>query len=84
MLPTVMLTPGDRGSEVRALQRTLVWLGYSPGAIDGIYGPKTKHALEAFQTRSKLAADGILGPKTLAALRRTVGRARLDPLHSPG
>ena len=43
-------------------------MGYSPGKIDGHYGPATKRALEKFQKAKKLTADGILGPKTLAAL----------------
>lgn len=72
--PAVILTPGDRGSQVRALQRSLVWLDYSPGAIDGIYGPKTERALETFQARSKLTVDGIFGPKTLTALRKALRR----------
>jgi peptidoglycan DL-endopeptidase CwlO len=76
-----VLTPGDRGPQVQALQRSLVSLGYAPGAIDGIYGPKTEHALEAFQTRSKLTADGILGPETLDALKKALRRPRPSSSH---
>lgn len=36
--------------------------------VDGIYGSKTKNAILAFQSASKLGADGICGPKTWAAL----------------
>lgn len=64
---------------MRALQRSLVRLGYAPDAIDGKYGPKTQKALEAFQTASGLTADGILGPKTLAALKKAVRRPRRAP-----
>lgn len=81
--PPVVLTPGDHGSEVRALQRSLVGLGYSPGTIDGIYGPKTEHALKAFQAASGLATDGVLGPKTLAALKEAVRHPRQGLPHGP-
>jgi hypothetical protein len=37
-------------------QRWLTKLGYNPGLIDGIYGPKTKKAIQNFQV------DNILNP----------------------
>lgn len=80
MPPAGALAPGDRGPEVRALQRSLVRLGYLPGAIDGSYGPKTEHALEAFQSASRLATDGVLGPKTLTALKLALRHVRA-PAH---
>ena len=49
-------------------------LGYSAGALDGSYGPATKHAVAGFQGAHGLTADGIFGPKTLKALRRALGR----------
>lgn len=36
--------------------------------VDGDYGPKTKKAVAAFQSSSKLTADGICGPKTWSKL----------------
>jgi Putative peptidoglycan binding domain len=73
--PATTLTPGARGTQVRALQRALVKLGYAPGTIDGAFGPATQRALETFQTASGLAADGVLGTKTLAALTRALHRS---------
>jgi len=35
---------------------------------DGKFGPLTKAAVEAFQTKNGLTADGVFGPKSLAAL----------------
>jgi peptidoglycan hydrolase-like protein with peptidoglycan-binding domain len=35
-------------------------LGHDPGGVDGIAGPKTKVAIQAFQRRQRLTPDGIL------------------------
>jgi hypothetical protein len=67
--PSIPLKPGDYGEQVKVLQRALASLGYSPGAIDGVYGLSTQRAVSRFQSASKLTPDGILGPQTLAALR---------------
>ena len=40
---------GDRGDEVKKLQRRLTELGYLNDTIDGIYGQNTKRAVERFQ-----------------------------------
>jgi peptidoglycan hydrolase-like protein with peptidoglycan-binding domain len=62
---------------VRTLQRRLTRLGYAPGPVDGLFGPRTQAAVLAFQTRHHLTADGVVGPDThrrLHALRTTVSR----------
>ena len=66
--PTTNLKPGDTGPQVKTLQRALASLGYSPGKIDGDYGPSTQAAVEKFQTSAGIKADGIVGPETLKAL----------------
>jgi len=70
--PAAPLKPGDQGAPVRLLQRALAQLGYSPGTIDGQYGPSTTQAVSRFQRASGLTADGILGPNTLRALTRAL------------
>jgi len=70
--PSTTLKPGDTGTQVKRLQRTLASLGYSAGKADGSYGPGTKQAVVDFQTAQGLTADGIVGPKTLAALQQAV------------
>lgn len=40
-----------------------------PLVVDGIYGPKTIAAVEAFQTKIGLTVDGFAGQITQAALR---------------
>ena len=68
-VPAAALKPGDKGASVKRLQRVLARLGYSPGKVDGSYGPSTESAVKKFQQAQGLVADGIAGTKTLAALR---------------
>ena len=56
---------------VRVLQRRLRTAGFSPGPIDGRYGPLTQAAVESFQASRHLQIDGIAGPITLTALHNT-------------
>jgi len=55
---------------VRALQRRLRTLGLRPGSVDGLFGPRTRAAVESLQTTAGLDVDGIVGPDTRQALRR--------------
>ena len=41
--------PTGRRELTEGIQRNLKALGYEPGPIDGIYGPKTKRAIEAYE-----------------------------------
>ena len=59
---------GSTGSTVKTIQQKLKNWGYYTGAVDGIYGAKTKAAVKYFQQKNGLVADGIVGAKTLAAL----------------
>lgn len=59
---------GSRGQEVTAVQTALKDLGYFKDKVDGIFGPKTKAAVIAFQKDYGLTADGIAGKNTLKAL----------------
>ncbi|HEY6775935.1 MAG TPA: peptidoglycan-binding protein [Thermoleophilaceae bacterium] len=60
--------PGE-ARRVRSLQRTLRRLGWSPGPVDGLFGPRTEAAVLRFQHAARLAADGIAGTRTSRALR---------------
>ena len=60
---------GDRGNNVRTLQKRLIELGYlKAGEDDGIFGNKTKRAVERFQNYNNLKVDGIAGKDTLGKL----------------
>jgi peptidoglycan hydrolase-like protein with peptidoglycan-binding domain/DNA invertase Pin-like site-specific DNA recombinase len=66
----------DGAPHVRVVQRTLRGLGWQPGPVDGLYGPRTKAAVTRFQTAARVAADGIVGPQT----RHALTQARNEPL----
>lgn len=53
---------------VGGIQEALTALGYDPGPIDGIDGPRTRAAVSAFQRDQGLAEDGQWGEHTHAAM----------------
>lgn len=55
-------------SSLKDYQLKLKQLGFDPGPIDGLPGPRTTAAIVQFQLSRKLVADGILGPITRRAL----------------
>ncbi len=59
---------GSSGSEVRRIQQKLKQLGYYSGSVDGIYGSRTRAAVQAFQKNCGITADGVAGPTTLRYL----------------
>jgi peptidoglycan L-alanyl-D-glutamate endopeptidase CwlK len=70
-----VLKEGSTGPEVTKLQARLKELGFSPGNVDGNFGPGTEATLIAFQKSEGLAADGIGGPNTMGALGLESGAA---------
>lgn len=59
---------GVTGNAVEVVQRLLNANIGTKLSIDGEYGPKTKAAIQKFQTARKLSPDGIVGKDTWAAL----------------
>src|SRR3954453_7742742 len=72
-LASRVMASGARGWDVAALQFMLRRRGYSPGTVDGGYGPGTVSAVRRFQSAAGIGADGRVGHGTLQALR---GHAR--------
>lgn len=68
VLETAVLRQGDRGGEVKEVQRRLKLWGYYDGAVDGVFGAGTKKAVVAFQKKNGLNADGVVGKATYQAL----------------
>lgn len=64
-----ILRIGSKGEEVFLLQKILKE-GYLPGPLDGVFGPKTREAVIAFQKVNNLKRDGIVGPQTWRALEK--------------
>lgn len=76
-VPTPNITPnteyrtvkvGDKGADVKLLQRRLAELGYYTGEVDGVFGNQTRRSVERFQYYQGLSVDGIAGKRTLTVL----------------
>ncbi len=63
-----ILNSGKSGMDVNLLQRMLTILGYSPGIIDGKFGPKTESAVKQFQQDDGLTVDGIVRTEVWSAM----------------
>jgi lytic murein transglycosylase len=63
--------PGISRAERRELQERLNAHGFDVGAPDGMIGPRTRAAIEAFQAAAGLPVDGRPGARVLHALRTT-------------
>lgn len=59
---------GSSGTVVKTIQTKLKRWGYYTGSIDGIFGAKTKAAVQYFQRKNGLTADGIVGSATAKAM----------------
>ena len=60
--------PGDKGNDVKKLQRALKAAGVYSGKIDGVYGKGTTAAVKAYQKKHGLTQDGVAGQVTLKTL----------------
>jgi murein DD-endopeptidase MepM/ murein hydrolase activator NlpD len=64
---------GQRGWDVAGLQFMLRKRGYSPGSVDGGFGPATLASLKRFQAAAGITVDGLAGRGTISALRKRGG-----------
>ncbi|MEU8893249.1 helix-turn-helix domain-containing protein [Streptomyces sp. NPDC048442] len=68
-----LLMLNTQGRDVVEAQCLLRQHGFDPGVVDGLYGTRTKEAVEAFQRQQKqqrLVVDGLVGEDTWRELRR--------------
>lgn len=57
---------------IKQKQCLLAYLGYYTGEIDGLWGPKSQEATEAFQRAYGLTVDGIFGVGTEQHIREVI------------
>lgn len=70
-----MIRPGDKGEEVKAVQRRLRKHGHTL-SVDGVFGNETEKAVRRFQRDVGLSPDGIVGPATEKALHSEAGSGK--------
>ena len=61
---------------IKQVQQLLDYLGYDPGAIDGVDGRLTQAAVRRFQGAEGLTVDGIAGEQTQIRLKDAVWQDR--------
>jgi len=64
--------PGQK-ARVSAVQEALTKLGYAELKADGLFGPNTRHAIEAFERANGLPVTGTLNTRTVQAIAGAAG-----------
>lgn len=54
-------------------QHLLAFLGFYTGQVDGIWGPQSQGATQAFQNKFMESIDGVFGPATETRIREVIG-----------
>ena len=65
------ITPVPMKTKITQVQQALTDLGYNPGVVDGLSGPKTTNAIKAYQTDKGLPVTGTLDKELQASLLAT-------------
>ncbi len=68
---TRVAASGPSSRQVVSVQEDLGALGYYPGPIDGVPGPRTRAAIRAYQRAAGLAGDGGVTEDFVDSLRRS-------------
>jgi len=66
------LQRGDRGNDVRTLQRLLNARGGAKLTVDGVFGASTQSAVKKYQKSKKLSQTGIVDTNTWTKLAPTL------------
>ena len=75
---------GDRGNDVKTIQRKLKRLGYLEGEADGIYGGQTEDAVTAFQKEQGISVTGGVNSETRTKLNEVYVAQTGDYILSEG
>ena len=70
--PNKTVRYGDKGDDVKKLQRCLNKIMGMKLKIDGEFGPATLNAVRKFQAKYRLEVDGAVGPKTRAKIKALI------------
>ena len=62
---------------MKNLQSQLNSLGFETGEPDGIWGPKSRHAIRSFQLQHQLIADGYPNTEVFSTIKAVVTNAKL-------
>jgi len=62
-------------TEMKALQSQLNLLGFETGEPDGIWGPKSRHAIRAFQLQHQLIADGFPNKEVFTTIELLINKS---------
>ena len=68
------LNPGDKGGEVRKLQKFLISTGHLKSAADGEYGANTRLAVRTFQRANGIKVTGKADKKTIRKINELAAR----------
>jgi soluble lytic murein transglycosylase-like protein len=68
--------PVQRSQLTMDIQKALSELGYQPGTADGIYGQKTKSAIQSFQRDIGAPQDGLANSQLLERVQKELSRRR--------
>ncbi len=63
---------GQSNPDVVALQKRLIKDGFLKGSATGYFGPATKAAVMAYQTKHGLSPLGVIGPSTRNLLNQGI------------
>jgi hypothetical protein len=73
---TVEMGRANSPQDVKAAQQALQEKGHNPGPIDGMMGPRTREALQSFQSASGLETTGTLNQATAEKLGVDLGPSK--------